>query len=101
MHGIPENSRMRDPHYATLHDDSLTTERLEQVQALNDLAQSRGQSLAQMALAWVLRERAGKVQAVTSALIGASRPQQIIENVAALEPLEFTDEELINIENLL
>lgn len=101
LHGIPENSRMRDPHYATLHDDSLTTERLEQLQALNDLAQSRGQSLAQMALAWVLRERASKVQAVTSALIGASRPQQIIENVAALERLEFTDEELINIENLL
>ncbi|KAF6609441.1 MULTISPECIES: L-glyceraldehyde 3-phosphate reductase [Lactococcus] len=101
LHGIPEDSRMRDPHYATLHDDSLTKERLEQVQALNDLAQSRGQSLAQMALAWVLRERDDKVQGITSALIGASRPQQIIENVAALEHLKFTDEELIKIEKLL
>jgi L-glyceraldehyde 3-phosphate reductase len=52
-------------------------------------------------LAWVLRERDDKVQAVTSALIGASRPQQIIENVAALEHLKFTDEELIKIEKLL
>ncbi len=54
-----------------------------------------------MALAWVLRERDDKVQGITSALIGASRPQQIIENVAALEHLKFTDEELIKIEKLL
>lgn len=80
---------------------TVLRKKVEQVQALNDLAQSRGQSLAQMALAWVLRERDDKVQGITSALIGASRPQQIIENVAALEHLKFTDEELIKIEKLL
>ena len=63
LHGIPEDSRMRDPHYATLHDDSLTKKRLEQVQALNDLAQSRGQSLAQMALAWVYEKEMTRFKA--------------------------------------
>ncbi|AYG01013.1 L-glyceraldehyde 3-phosphate reductase [Lactococcus allomyrinae] len=102
LYGIPDDSRMRDPHYATLHDDSLTPKMLSRIKGLNDLAQKRGQSLAQMSLAWVLRDdSARKINPVTSALIGASRPQQIIENVATLEHLEFTSEELQTIENLL
>lgn len=102
LHGIPENSRMRDPHYATLHDESLTPEMLERLYGLQDLAKKRGQSLAQLALSWVLRENTARNLApVTSALIGASRPQQIIENVAALQRLDFSADELEKIENLL
>ncbi|RZI49149.1 L-glyceraldehyde 3-phosphate reductase [Lactococcus kimchii] len=102
LHGIPENSRMRDPHYATLHDESLTPEMLERLYGLQDLAKKRGQSLAQLALSWVLREdTARNLAPVTSALIGASRPQQIIENVAALQRLDFSADELEKIENLL
>lgn len=102
LHGIPENSRMRDPHYATLHEDVLTPETLAKITALNDLAKKRDQSLAQMALAWVLRDDAARhVAPVTTALIGASRPQQIIENVAALEHLDFSVEELAQIEEIL
>jgi len=66
---------------------------LERVRALNGVARDRGQSLAQMALAWCLRDRR-----VTSVLIGASSPQQIVENVAALERLEFSDDELAAID---
>jgi L-glyceraldehyde 3-phosphate reductase len=63
---------------------------------LNDVARARGQTLAQMALAWVLRN-----PEVTSALIGASRVEQVEQNVAALDNLKFTDDELKRIENLL
>lgn len=102
LHGIPEDSRMRDLHYATLSEESLTEEMLARIQALNTLAKKRGQSLAQMSLAWVLRDDSSHhVSPVTSALIGASRSQQIIENVAALEHLDFTDEELQTIESIL
>jgi len=68
---------------------------LKQVHALNDLARERGQTLAQMALAWVLRRAT-----VTSALIGASRVEQVEDNVAALKNLEFSAEELDRIEGL-
>jgi L-glyceraldehyde 3-phosphate reductase len=73
----------------------LTSERLATIRSLNELAQSRGQSLAQMALAWILR-----LPAVTSALIGASKVQQIEENVRALENLQFTAEELAQVDRL-
>ena len=63
------------------------------MRALNEIAKARGQSLAQMALAWMLRD-----PRVTSALIGASRPEQVIENVGALENLEFAAEELAAID---
>ena len=63
---------------------------------LNDIAKERGQSLAQMALVWVLRK--GRI---TSALIGASKPSQVEENVAALQNLDFTDEELARIDGIL
>jgi len=69
---------------------------LPKVQQLNELAKERGQSLAQMALAWVLRK-----PVVTSALIGASSVDQLKDNLSALEKLEFSDEELDKIETIL
>ncbi|SIB97287.1 aldo/keto reductase [Mycobacteroides abscessus subsp. abscessus] len=74
----------------------MTEQTIEKVRKLHELAYERGQSLAQMSLAWVLR--GGRV---TSALIGASRVSQIEENVAALDNLEFTAEELNRIEDIL
>ena len=94
VNGIPENSRMRtDGRY--LKESALTEDRLQSIRKLNELAQQRGQSLAQMALAWVLHH-----EAVTSVLIGASRPSQIEDNVAALNHLEFSDAELKLIQDL-
>ena len=70
--------------------------KLAKIRALNELARERGQSLAQMALAWVLRD--GRI---TSALIGASRVEQIEQNVAALSVLAFTDKDLARIDAIL
>ncbi|MNN72697.1 L-glyceraldehyde 3-phosphate reductase [compost metagenome] len=95
LNGIPENSRAASPTGA-LQENQITPEALRKIRALNQIAASRGQSLAQFALAWVLR--GGKV---TSALIGASRVSQIEENVAALSNLDFSDEELSRIETIL
>ena len=74
----------------------MTQEKVAQLRQLNDVAQERGQTLAQMALAWVLRW-----EEVTTALIGASRPEQIEENVGALSAPDFTDEELQRIDGIL
>ncbi len=93
--GIPADSRAAKPS-GFLKPDAITKDKLAKVRKLNALAKTRGQSLAQMALAWVLRE--GKV---TSALIGASKVSQIEENVAALSNLEFTAEELQKIDRIL
>jgi L-glyceraldehyde 3-phosphate reductase len=93
--GIPEDSRAAKPHGA-LKADRITEERLSQVRRLNEIAQQRGQTLAQMALAWVLRH-----PIVTSALIGASRPSQIDDSVGALSNLEFSSDELARIEEIL
>lgn len=88
LDGIPEDSRVRtDGRF--LKESSITAEKLNQIHRLNALAASRGQTLAQMALSWVLRD--GKV---TSALIGASRPEQILSNLDALKNLQFSEEEL-------
>ncbi|MCI8937490.1 MAG: L-glyceraldehyde 3-phosphate reductase [Lachnospiraceae bacterium] len=88
LHGIPEDSRVKtDGRF--LKESSLTKQRLIQIQQLNELAAERGQTLAEMALAWVLHGGA-----VTSVLIGASKPQQILDNIGALENLSFTKEEL-------
>lgn len=95
LNGIPADSRAgHDPRY--LRPEYITDELLDKVRALNEIAQKRGQTMAQMALAWTLR-----LPQVTTALIGASRPQQIIENVQALDNLAFTDEELQAIEAIL
>ncbi|MBQ7306092.1 MAG: aldo/keto reductase, partial [Clostridia bacterium] len=93
--GIPADSRAaQDPRY--LKPSSITEDKLAVISKLNDLAQARGQKLAQMALQWVLRD-----SVVTSALIGASRPQQIIENVEALNGPAFTEEELKLIDEIV
>jgi len=90
--GIPEGSRASKPSGA-LKENDLTDDRLSQIRKLNDLAQARGQTLAQMAIAWVLRH-----PGMTSALIGASSVQQVEANVAALAHLEFSVQELAAID---
>ena len=89
--GIPEDSRAAKDFY--LKKDFINEENMARVKALNEIAQRRGQALAQMALAWVLRD-----PRVTSALIGASSVAQLETNVAALDNLAFTDEELAEID---
>jgi L-glyceraldehyde 3-phosphate reductase len=91
--GIPEDSRAVKAPQFFKRDRYLSEDNLQRIQALGRIAEQRGQSLAQMALAWVLHE-----PRVTSVLIGASRPQQIEENVAALEKLEFSTDELAEID---
>ncbi len=92
---IPADSRAAKAHGA-LQESVITPEKLEQIRTLNALAEKRGQSLAQMALAWVLR-----LPVVTSALIGASRVSQLEENVKALDNLAFSPEELAAIDEIL
>ena len=95
LRGIPADSRAgHDPRF--LKPDAITEEKLVKVRALNALASARGQKLSQMALQWVLRN-----QAVTSALIGASRPQQILENVQAVRGPAFTADELMEIDRIV
>ena len=93
LNGIPEDSRVkRDGRF--LHEADVAA-RLPQIKTLNEIAASRGQSLAQMALSWVLRD--GKV---TSVLIGASRPEQILDNIKIVGHTEFSKEELDKIEKI-
>ena len=96
LHGIPADSRAaHDPRY--LKPEYLTQDhRLEKAAALNRLAQDRGQTLAQMALMWVLRD-----PVVTSALIGASRPEQILENLRAFDAPALSADELAEIDAIL
>ncbi|APE30487.1 L-glyceraldehyde 3-phosphate reductase [Halomonas aestuarii] len=91
LDGIPEDSRR--VRGKALNDAHLSPENLARVRALNEIARRRGQTLAQMAIAWTLR--GGRV---TSALIGASRPEQVIDSVGALAGPDFTDEELAEID---
>jgi L-glyceraldehyde 3-phosphate reductase len=91
LDGVPEGSRASRP--GTLGQDQLNEATLAKVRALNELAGRRGQSLAQMAIAWVLRD-----PRVTSALLGASSVAQLEANVAALDNLEFADDELAEID---
>ncbi len=94
LNGIPADSRMaRDGRY--LHKSDLTSEKLEKIRALNELASKRGQSLAEMALAWILRD--GKVASV---LIGASRPEQILQNLKIIGHCDFSEEELKKIDEI-
>lgn len=92
LNGIPEDSRiMTDGRF--LHEKDITAEKLQKIRRLNEIAAARGQSLAQMALSWILRD--GEV---TSVLIGASRPFQIEENVKIVGHTSFTEEELREID---
>lgn len=94
LHGIPADSRIcTDPRF--LKESALTPQRLEQIRRLNELAADRGQTLAQMALSWVLRDGI-----VSSVLVGASRPEQILDNIQAAAHTRFTDGELAQIDQI-
>ncbi len=95
LHGIPADSRAGRP-TGYLRPEGVTKEKLKKVTALQKIAKKRGQSISQMALAWTLRD-----SRVTSALIGASKVEQIEQNVAALKKLNFTKEELAAIDKIL
>lgn len=95
LHGIPEDSRAAKPH-GFLQENQITAERLHQLQELNTLAVKRGQSLAQMALSWILRD-----DRITSVLVGASRPEQLADSIQCLDQLSFSEEELSLIEHVL
>jgi len=95
LHGIPADSRIRtDGRF--LKEASVTEEKLAQIRALNALAAERGQTLAEMALAWILRDGV-----VTSVLVGASKPEQILDNIGALKNTGFTAEELAKIDAII
>ena len=92
LHGIPKDSRIAsDGRF--LNESSLTADTLKRIAALNKIAARRGQSLAEMALAWILKDAH-----VCSVLIGASRPQQILDNIHALDNCQFSPEELREID---
>ena len=94
LNGIPEDSRIRtDGRF--LKESNLTPERVLQIRELNDMAAGRGEKLSEMALGWLLAQ-----QEVTSVLIGASRPQQILDNIKALHCAPFTEEELVRIDEI-
>ena len=94
LHGIPDDSRIKtDGRF--LKESQLTEERMKAIRGLSELAKQRGESLAQMALKWVLKD-----DDVTSVLIGASKPEQILENLKVLESAPFSAEELKKIDEL-
>ncbi len=93
LNGIPADARINKPGGGSFKSEHLSSQNLAHVKALNEMALARGQSLAQMAVAWVLRDKR-----VTSALIGASSSRQIVELVGALKQLSFSTEELAAID---
>ncbi|CAD6521449.1 L-glyceraldehyde 3-phosphate reductase [Paraburkholderia sabiae] len=93
LNGVPQDARVNKAGGGSLKQEHLSEQNIERVRKLNVIAERRGQSLAQMALAWTLRD-----SRVTSALIGASKAEQVRENVAALKNLSFTAEELAEID---
>ncbi|MDT0647939.1 L-glyceraldehyde 3-phosphate reductase [Zunongwangia sp. F260] len=95
LHGIPEDSRAATKG-SYLDETQITPEVVDQVQKLNKLAESRNQSLAQMAVAWLLKD-----ERVTSVLVGVSKVSQLEDNIAALQNLKFSEDELQKIENIL
>ena len=95
LKGIPSDSRAAKP-WGFLKEKEITPEKIKLISKLNDIAKGRGQTLAEMAVVWNLKRGH-----LTSVLIGASRPEQIRDNVAALEKREFTDDELVAIDKVL
>lgn len=95
LHGIPEDSRAAKS-TGFLQKSQVTNERISQISRLNDIALQRGQTLAQMALAWLLKD-----ERVTSVLIGASRPEQLADSLRCLDNINFSAEELSKIEEIL
>ena len=95
LNGIPEDSRiMTDGRF--LKKEALTEERLQQIRNLNGIAAGRGQTLAEMALSWVLRDGI-----VTSVLVGVSRPEQVLDDIKAIQNIEFSGEELAKIDSVV
>ena len=94
LNGIPADSRIRtDGRF--LQAEALTEERLQQIRTLNGIAAGRGQTLAEMALSWVLKDGV-----VTSVLVGASKPEQVLDDIKAIENTQFTEEELKKIDSV-
>ena len=94
LKGIPEDSRVRtDGRF--LKENRINEDVLAKVRALNDIAAKRGQTLAEMALAWILKDGY-----VTSVLVGASRPSQILDNIKAIENISFSEDELKEIDSI-
>jgi len=96
INGIPADSRAARPELIYLNNNDITPEKIKKVQQLNSLAESRGQTLAQMAIAWTLHN-----DAVTTCLIGASRPAQILDSVEALDNLHFSAEDIAKIDAII
>ena len=94
LKGIPKNSRAAKNYF--LKKDSITKERVNQLKQLNAMAENRGQSLAQMSLAWLLKD-----DRVTSVLVGASSPGQLLDSLKCLNNISFDKQELEKIENIL
>ena len=95
LKGFPEDSRaVKDARYLTK--DQITGDLLDKVRALNNIAENRGQSLAQMAIAWLLKD-----ERITTVLVGVSRVSQLLDNVGSLDNLDFSDAELKDIESIL
>lgn len=92
---IPENSRAAKPH-GFLKKEQITQEVLQKIHALNDIATSRGQSLAQMAIAWLLKDKR-----VTSVLVGVSNKEQLLDNLRSLKSTDFSEEELKAIRTII
>ncbi|MBE9584169.1 L-glyceraldehyde 3-phosphate reductase [Mucilaginibacter sp. JRF] len=95
LNGIPEDSRAAKS-TGFLQKDQVTEARISQIKQLNDIAVQRGQSLAQMALAWLLKD-----ERITSVLIGASKPEQLADSLKALDNIQFSADELAGIESIL
>lgn len=95
LHGIPADSRVATSGIF-LKESNLTPERLQKISRLNDVAQSRGQKLAHMALSWILKDKR-----ITSVLIGASKPEQIIDSIQSLKNTQFSTDEIKLIDEIL
>jgi L-glyceraldehyde 3-phosphate reductase len=97
LHGIPEGSRAATHRgNGAIEEDALTPNKLDQIKQLNEIAKARGQNLAQMALAWILKDKR-----ITSVLIGASRPEQVTDSIGCLDNLVFSEDELSKINKIL
>jgi len=95
LSGIPEGSRASKEH-GFLKPQHITDEKLKRINQLNNIAKKRGQSLAQMAIAWLLKDKR-----LTSVLVGISKPEQVDDCIDSIKKLDFTSEELKEIENIL
>jgi L-glyceraldehyde 3-phosphate reductase len=97
LKGIPEGSRASSHRgNGAIDEDQISEEKIDKVRKLNVLAEQRGQNLAQMALAWILKDKR-----ISSVLIGVSRPEQVIDSIRCLENYSFTSEELSRIDVIL